>query len=329
MVQITEDSSSLQDARTGAGNANLTTAVYKVNLNCHGCAKKVERAVKACDDCESNTVTVVFGKVDPVKIEQKLEKKTKKKVQLLSVQSRAPAVGGNDKEDGAPVVGGDDKEDKTNQINERKTEDKTKENAVALRVPEEGEVEMYMKLACCMKIKVKRDFATFATTAKKREGAGNGKEKNRDSKVEGDKKEKNSDSEIEGGDRDVKREYTTNPYPPMYSSESYGPYGGPPSFPDPQRAHYGGWHPYPYPYSYPFQNHQDPEASAPPASLYYWPAYPPPQDPCRTIAPLRLCAALSNWTRLLYASIALRPTIWDVKRDALWRHSWVPVYRIG
>lgn len=79
----------------------MLTVVLKLDMHCEGCAKKVKRAVKNFDgvdkvttDCGANKVTVV-GKVDPAAIKEKLEQKTKKKVELVSPQPKKD--GGGDK----------------------------------------------------------------------------------------------------------------------------------------------------------------------------------------------------------------------------------------
>ncbi|GAV69625.1 HMA domain-containing protein [Cephalotus follicularis] len=102
-------------------------AVFKIDLHCEGCAKKVKRAVKHMDgvetvkaDCGANKLTVI-GKVDPSKIKAKLEEKTKKKVDIISPLPK--------KDDKKP----DDKSDKKPE--EKKEEKKPpKESTVVLKI---------------------------------------------------------------------------------------------------------------------------------------------------------------------------------------------------
>lgn len=47
-------------------------------------------------DCGANKVTVI-GKVDPAKMKERLEEKTKKKVELVSPQPKKDAGGGGEK----------------------------------------------------------------------------------------------------------------------------------------------------------------------------------------------------------------------------------------
>ncbi|GMH09832.1 hypothetical protein Nepgr_011673 [Nepenthes gracilis] len=112
------------DAVAAKKDDGTVTVVLKLDLHCEGCAKKVRRSVKNFDGVESvkadrgnNTLTVI-GNVDPVKIKERVEEKTKKKVELISPQ---PKKG---KEDGGG--NGDKKSDeKSKKSDDKKTEEKT------------------------------------------------------------------------------------------------------------------------------------------------------------------------------------------------------------
>ncbi|XP_065855023.1 heavy metal-associated isoprenylated plant protein 3-like [Euphorbia lathyris] len=90
-------------------------SVYKVDMHCEGCCKKIRRAVKhlegvesAKTDRQSNKLTVT-GEVDPEKVKARLEKKMKKEVrrrrktlrksieQIVSPQPKKDAGGGGEK----------------------------------------------------------------------------------------------------------------------------------------------------------------------------------------------------------------------------------------
>ena len=88
--------------------------VYKVDMHCEGCAKKIKRMVKHFEgvkdvtaDMGGNKLTVV-GKIDPVKLREKLEERMKRKVVLTNpppLPSKvdapaAPAAAGEKKSDG-------------------------------------------------------------------------------------------------------------------------------------------------------------------------------------------------------------------------------------
>ncbi|XP_022143698.1 heavy metal-associated isoprenylated plant protein 3-like [Momordica charantia] len=99
------------------------TAVFKIDMHCEGCAKKIRRVVKHLNgvsdvkaDSASNKLTVT-GKVDPAVIKESLEQKTKKKVDLVSPQPKKD--GGGDKK-------ADEKaEKKTDEKTEKKPEEKS------------------------------------------------------------------------------------------------------------------------------------------------------------------------------------------------------------
>ncbi|KAK7856714.1 heavy metal-associated isoprenylated plant protein 5 [Quercus suber] len=80
------------------------TGVYKIDLHCEGCAKKVKRTVRHFDgveevktDCGANKVTVKGTNVDFTAIKEKLEEKIKRKVELVSPQPKKDGGGGGDK----------------------------------------------------------------------------------------------------------------------------------------------------------------------------------------------------------------------------------------
>nr|GEV25796.1 heavy metal-associated domain, HMA [Tanacetum cinerariifolium] len=68
------------------------TVVLKLDLHCEGCAKKVKSSIRHFKGVESvnadmagNKITVT-GKVDPAQVKERIEKKTKKKVEIVSPQ---------------------------------------------------------------------------------------------------------------------------------------------------------------------------------------------------------------------------------------------------
>ncbi|XP_071719167.1 heavy metal-associated isoprenylated plant protein 3-like [Rutidosis leptorrhynchoides] len=104
---------------SGGGGENkqkatgVTVVVLKMDLHCEGCAGRVCKAVRTLDgvesvrigDSELNKLTVI-GNIDPVKLRQKVEEKTKKKVEIIS-----PATKKTD--DGGGCGGGDEKKKQT------------------------------------------------------------------------------------------------------------------------------------------------------------------------------------------------------------------------
>ncbi|KZV26180.1 hypothetical protein F511_06347 [Dorcoceras hygrometricum] len=105
----------------GKKDGGSTTVVLKLDLHCEGCANKVKRSVshfegveKVKADSANNKLTVV-GKVDPAGLRERVEYKTKKKVELVSPQSKkeggdgGAAAGGDKKSDGKPEKKGEEK----------------------------------------------------------------------------------------------------------------------------------------------------------------------------------------------------------------------------
>ncbi|KAH7561102.1 hypothetical protein JRO89_XS10G0174200 [Xanthoceras sorbifolium] len=93
------------------------TVVLKVDMHCEGCASKIVRYVRDFDGVESvkpeiasNKLTIV-GSLDPSKIRDKLQQKTKKQVDLISPQVK------KDKEN-------DPKSDNNNKPNQKKPDEK-------------------------------------------------------------------------------------------------------------------------------------------------------------------------------------------------------------
>ncbi|MCI23720.1 translation initiation factor IF-2-like, partial [Trifolium medium] len=65
--------------------------VLKVFMHCEGCARKVRRSLKdfpgvedVITDCKSHTVVVKGEKADPLKVVERIQKKSHRKVELLS-----------------------------------------------------------------------------------------------------------------------------------------------------------------------------------------------------------------------------------------------------
>ncbi|KAI5561027.1 hypothetical protein BDE02_16G085400 [Populus trichocarpa] len=114
-------------------------SVYKMDIHCEGCAKKIRLAVKHFDgvesvktDCAGNKLTVT-GKVDPAKIKARVEERTKKRVEIVSPQPK--------KDGGAAAGGGDKKADE-------KSEKKPEKQKEAEKPPQESTVVLKIRLHC-------------------------------------------------------------------------------------------------------------------------------------------------------------------------------------
>ncbi|KAK6943864.1 Heavy metal-associated domain, HMA [Dillenia turbinata] len=108
------------------------TAVYKIDLHCEGCAKKVKRYVSKLDgvgdvkvDCSASKLTVT-GNMDPEKLREKVAGKTNKKVDLVSPAPAKKEGGGG---------GGEKKPDDKGKADEKKAEEKKpKESTAVLKI---------------------------------------------------------------------------------------------------------------------------------------------------------------------------------------------------
>ncbi|GAU48988.1 hypothetical protein TSUD_406730 [Trifolium subterraneum] len=121
--------------------------VYKLDLHCEGCIKKIKRtvrhfagveAVKA--DLSSNKVTV-NGKFDTVKLQEKLVEKTKKKVELLTPpppKKDAPAA------EKPAEKKSDEKKPEEKKTEEKKPDEKKPEE----KKPKESTVVLKIRLHC-------------------------------------------------------------------------------------------------------------------------------------------------------------------------------------
>ncbi|RDX57597.1 Heavy metal-associated isoprenylated plant protein 4, partial [Mucuna pruriens] len=68
----------------------VITAIYKVNLHCNECGSKIKKHLMITQGVQSVEIEFekgeikVKGKIDPLKILKIIEKKSKKKVELIS-----------------------------------------------------------------------------------------------------------------------------------------------------------------------------------------------------------------------------------------------------
>ncbi|CAI9768539.1 unnamed protein product [Fraxinus pennsylvanica] len=120
--------------KDNGGNDNIT-AVLKAGLHCDGCASKFLKCIRSFDGVKALTIDesqkiTVTGKFDPVKLREKVEDKTHKKVELISPGQ--PKKKDNDKENAKGKENG--KEDKNTKIKSEDKKCKNKEQAVMTAV---------------------------------------------------------------------------------------------------------------------------------------------------------------------------------------------------
>ncbi|XP_009789883.1 heavy metal-associated isoprenylated plant protein 3-like [Nicotiana sylvestris] len=121
---------------------STATIVLKLDLHCEGCAKKVRRFIRHTEgvedvksDCENGKLTVK-GNVDPSWLRERVEIKTKKKVELIS----SPP-----KKDGGNGGAGGDK--KSNDKTEKKKEEK-KDEEKKPKEPQASTVVLKIRMHC-------------------------------------------------------------------------------------------------------------------------------------------------------------------------------------
>ncbi|XP_023519157.1 heavy metal-associated isoprenylated plant protein 3-like [Cucurbita pepo subsp. pepo] len=124
---------------------NPFTVVLKVDMHCEGCANKITKCVKGFEgvqtvkaEIEGNKLTVTGEKIDASKLLEKLSNKTKKKVDLISPQSKK-------EKDSKPKVKGD--EDQTSS-NNNKSDKKTEENKKKPKEPPVTTAVLKVALHC-------------------------------------------------------------------------------------------------------------------------------------------------------------------------------------
>lgn len=120
--------------------------VYKLDLHCEGCIKKIKRTVRHFNgvqtvkaDLSTNKVTVT-GKMDPAKLRDKLEEKTKKKVELISPQPKKDASASEKPSEKKP----EEKKSEEKKAEEKKPEEKKPEE----NKPKESTVVLKIRLHC-------------------------------------------------------------------------------------------------------------------------------------------------------------------------------------
>lgn len=114
--------------------------VLKVYMHCEGCARKVRRCLKGFDgvedvitDCKTSKVVVKGEKADPLKVLERVQRKSHRQVELISPIPKPPA----------------EKEEKAEEKEKPKPEEKKEEPPVVIVV-----LRVYMHCdACAMEIK--------------------------------------------------------------------------------------------------------------------------------------------------------------------------------
>lgn len=117
-------------------------------MHCEGCAQKVRRFVrhthgveKVKSDCETGKLTIK-GDVDPTWLRERVEIKTKKKVELISSPPKKDAAG--DKKSAGDGAG----DKKSGEKTEKKTEDKKADEKKPKEAPVSSVVALKIRMHC-------------------------------------------------------------------------------------------------------------------------------------------------------------------------------------
>lgn len=135
--QKNETEKKVADGAAAKKDDTPAPVVYKLDLHCEGCVKKIKRTVRHFEGAEtvkadlaSNKVTVT-GKIDAVKLQDKLAEKTKKKVEIISAPPQKDAASGEKPSEKKP----DEKKSEEKKPEEKKPEEnKPKESTVVLKI---------------------------------------------------------------------------------------------------------------------------------------------------------------------------------------------------
>ncbi|KAL3326604.1 hypothetical protein AABB24_037338 [Solanum stoloniferum] len=136
----------------GGEKKSEASIVLKLDLHCEGCAQKVRRFIrhthgveKVKSDCETGKLTVK-GDVDPSWLRERVEIKTKKKVDLISSPPKKDA---GDKKSGGDGAAGDKK-------SAEKTEDKKADEKKPKEAQVSSVVALKIRVHCDGSEKIKR-----------------------------------------------------------------------------------------------------------------------------------------------------------------------------
>ncbi|KAK8935547.1 Heavy metal-associated isoprenylated plant protein 26 [Platanthera zijinensis] len=141
--------------------------VFYVDLHCEGCASKIKRSVKGFEgvegvttDMASNKLTVI-GKVDAWKLRERVETKTRKKVEFLSpANPPKKSADGDKKPAAAPAGGGGDAKEKKNTDDKKPKEPAASTVVLKIRLHCDGCIRRIKKTV--LKIKGVQDVSVDA-----------------------------------------------------------------------------------------------------------------------------------------------------------------------
>lgn len=164
-----------------AGHGGIATILLKLDLHCEGCARKVRGSVRhfeGVEDVKADYRTgklTVKGNVDPLWLQETLERKAKKKVVLLSAQPKSDGATTAEKNSDEKV---EKKAEEKNKAEDKKPKKAHQFNREVVRVHCDGgaqRVKRYIikELTPYLKYKLKRNVKAVPPK-KKGNGSGGG-----------------------------------------------------------------------------------------------------------------------------------------------------------
>ncbi|KAK4440701.1 Heavy metal-associated isoprenylated plant protein 3 [Sesamum alatum] len=140
------------------GGKNNVTVVLKADLHCEGCVSKVLKCIRSFDGVDTASIgeeqrITVVGKVDPVKLRERVEQKTHKKVELISPQPKKDNANkknddGKENADGNGGDGGGKQEKKKEGKEKKSNKDKSDEKKSKEKEPPVTTAVLKVHLHC-------------------------------------------------------------------------------------------------------------------------------------------------------------------------------------
>ncbi|CAA0815044.1 Heavy metal transport/detoxification superfamily protein [Striga hermonthica] len=120
-------------------NSNFTTVILRADLHCEGCVSKVLKCIRSFSGVKKASIgdgqqITVVGKVDPARLCEKLEKKTHKRIEIISPSNDKEGIKENDENGGKEGKPGKKNEIKGKNSNVKNTKEKLPVTTAVLKV---------------------------------------------------------------------------------------------------------------------------------------------------------------------------------------------------
>ncbi|KAG0453337.1 hypothetical protein HPP92_026001 [Vanilla planifolia] len=143
-----------------------STVVLKVDMHCEGCASKIKRSVRGIEGVEAVTADIdankltVTGKVDPWEIRDRVETKTKKKVEIISPSNPPKKDASSGKKPDGASAGGNVSQDPKKPAEKKSTDPASSTVVLKIRLHCDGCIQRIKKTI--LKIKGVQDVSVDA-----------------------------------------------------------------------------------------------------------------------------------------------------------------------